>query len=211
MMDAFYGWTDNPKRNLDQAFVLAREGIEDPDLPRVGEWYGHWLLAWLHVFRDRDFDRAIAEADATLAIAPNHPDALTSLCTVFLYAGQPDVCLANLNKAMSPAGKPPWWYAYRNYGWAYYLKDRCGEAIKHLAKVTKRDINIFRLRAACYARLGKPDLAQEVVAELLSINPNESLSSLRKQLPYRNPDDLERLLADLKKAGLPEEQPPANP
>ncbi len=206
MVGAFWGWSDNPEGDLDRAFELAREGMEDPDLPRIGEWYGHFLLAWLYVWRDRDFDRAISEADATLAIAPNHPDSLTSLCMVFLYGGQPDVCQANLDKAMSPSGKPPWWFAHRYYGWAHYLKDQCGDAIEHLAKITKRDINTFRLRAACYARLGNPDLAQNAVAEILSSNPNESLSSLRKQLPYRNSEDLERLLADLRKAGLPEAQ-----
>jgi len=203
-VNAFYVWSDNPKRDMDRAYTLAIEGMKDPHLPRVGEWYGHWLLAWLYLWHDRDFDRAVAEANATLAIAPSHPDSLISLCLVFDFSGQPDTCLRNLDKAMSPSGKAPWWYAHRYYGWAYYLKDECGQAIEHLAKVTKRDINTYRLRAACYARLGKSDLAREAVTEILSISPHESLSGLRKQLPYRKSEDLERLLADLRKAGLPE-------
>jgi hypothetical protein len=39
------------------------------------------------------------------------------------------------------------------------------------------------------------------VAEILQLTPTWSLEILR-QLPYKNPADLERLLAALRKAGL---------
>jgi hypothetical protein len=40
------------------------------------------------------------------------------------------------------------------------------------------------------------------VAEGLRLNPNASLEWFKQNLPYKNPADLERFLAALRKAGL---------
>jgi hypothetical protein len=40
------------------------------------------------------------------------------------------------------------------------------------------------------------------MAEVLRVNPNASLEVLKQISPYKNPADLERFLAALRKAGL---------
>jgi hypothetical protein len=44
------------------------------------------------------------------------------------------------------------------------------------------------------------------VAELLRVNPDYSIEQRRKVLPYKNPEDFERVVEGLRKAGLPEER-----
>jgi len=55
--------------------------------------------------------------------------------------------------------------------------------------------------AACYAELGREGEARAEVAEILRLTPNWSLEVVR-QLPYKNPADLEHLVTALRKAGL---------
>jgi len=53
-----------------------------------------------------------------------------------------------------------------------------------------------------YSALGREDEAREEVATILKLNPRLSLGYLAKTLPYKNQADLEKVLNDLRKAGL---------
>ncbi len=59
------------------------------------------------------------------------------------------------------------------------------------------------LLAACYGEMGLIKEAREAWRELLRVNPAYSLEQRRKVLPYKNPDDFERVVEGLRKAGLP--------
>jgi adenylate cyclase len=52
--------------------------------------------------------------------------------------------------------------------------------------------------------MGRFDEAREAWREALRVNPSYSLEQRRKVLPYKNPEDFERLADGLRKAGLPE-------
>ena len=56
--------------------------------------------------------------------------------------------------------------------------------------------------AATYGCQGRGEEARAVWRELLTINPNYSFAERRKALPYRNPDDLERIANGLRGAGI---------
>ena len=56
--------------------------------------------------------------------------------------------------------------------------------------------------AACYAELGQLEEARAELAEALRLNPNYALESMRQRLLYKDPADLDRFLAALRKAGL---------
>jgi adenylate cyclase len=55
--------------------------------------------------------------------------------------------------------------------------------------------------------LGRIDDAKDQAAEVLKLDPDFSLENWRKTLFYKDPDDLERHVAALRKAGLPERTP----
>jgi adenylate cyclase len=60
------------------------------------------------------------------------------------------------------------------------------------------------LLAACYGQTSMIEEAREAWREALRVNPAYSLEQRRKVLPYKNPDDFERVVEGLRKAGLPE-------
>ena len=59
------------------------------------------------------------------------------------------------------------------------------------------------LLASCYGHLGRAEDARTVWAELLKVNPDFSLMQRERVLPYKNPNDFQRILEGLGKAGLP--------
>ena len=61
------------------------------------------------------------------------------------------------------------------------------------------------LLAASLGQMGLVDEAREAWREALAINPAYSLEQRRNVLPYKNPDDFERVVEGLRKAGLPEQ------
>jgi adenylate cyclase len=98
---------------------------------------------------------------------------------------------------------PPW-YLF-NLGFAYREAGRCEEALVPLKKALTLNPNLAPAHwnlAACYAELGRLEEARAEGAEVLRVNPNASLEVWRQTIPYKNPADLERFLAALRKAGL---------
>jgi adenylate cyclase len=79
------------------------------------------------------------------------------------------------------------------------------EALIPLKKVLALNPNsgaAHRILAACYAELGRLEEARAEIAEVLRLNPSYSLEGLRQTMPFKDPADLERHLAALRKAGL---------
>ena len=56
--------------------------------------------------------------------------------------------------------------------------------------------------AAGYGELGREEEARAEAAEVLKISPQFSLEGARQRTPYKDPVDLERLIDQLRKAGL---------
>ncbi len=56
--------------------------------------------------------------------------------------------------------------------------------------------------AVSYSELGRGEEARAEIAEVLKIHPQFSLEGMRQRWPYKDPTDLERSLAALRKAGL---------
>jgi adenylate cyclase len=95
-------------------------------------------------------------------------------------------------------------YLY-NLGIAYYLAGQYQEAIAALkgALIRNPDLQPAHLvLAATYSELDRDEEARTEVAEVLRINPTFSLEVNRQRLPYKDPGQLERYLAALRKAGL---------
>ena len=59
----------------------------------------------------------------------------------------------------------------------------------------------------CYAFLGREEEARAAASEVLRMNPAWSFEKAAKRIPFKNKADKERLLAALRKAGLPDKPP----
>jgi adenylate cyclase len=90
---------------------------------------------------------------------------------------------------------------------ALWMLGRYEEAIAAGREARNRgpnDIFSHLLLALTYIELGRVEDAQLSAAEVLRIKPNCTLEWLAKLVPWKNKNDLNRLIENLRKAGLPE-------
>ena len=166
---------------------------------RIGEWPPH---LW-----DRRHDDALREVERAIALDPNHAGGYFELAYVLHYAGRSEEALGYLDRgrALDP------YYTDLNLhlqAQALFQLGRYAEAVAVLKRriLRKPDTDASRvLLAASYGQMGQIAEAQEVWREALRVNPTYSVEQRRRVLPYKNPDDFERIVEGLRKAGLPEE------
>jgi adenylate cyclase len=60
----------------------------------------------------------------------------------------------------------------------------------------------YALLASCYGHLGQPEEGRQAWEQVFKINPSFSVERRRHILPFRNPEDFERRVEGLRKAGL---------
>ena len=91
-------------------------------------------------------------------------------------------------------------------GQAYFLTRRYREALEALEKALDGNPDFFparAFRAATYVELGRDEEARAEIALILKKSPGTTTDIWRERLPYKNTEDLERVLAGLRKAGMP--------
>jgi tetratricopeptide (TPR) repeat protein len=79
------------------------------------------------------------------------------------------------------------------------------EAIATQQKVLSRNRNLLGshlILTVSYSELGREEEARAEASEVLRRSPTYSLDVLRQTWPYKDPADMERTLAALRKAGL---------
>ncbi len=106
---------------------------------------------------------------------------------------------------MSPDGPYlPWFLAitYRAAG----RYDKTIEVIKELRSKRRRrnSVRIELQLAASFMQAGRVDEARATVQALLKVKPNVTLRIASRAARYRKPEDMERYLGALSRAGLPE-------
>ncbi len=80
------------------------------------------------------------------------------------------------------------------------------EAVAALKQRLERNPNSetsYALLAACYGHLGRISESGAAWAEVVRIAPDFSIGRRRRILPFKNPDDFERRIEGMRKAGLP--------
>ena len=89
-------------------------------------------------------------------------------------------------------------------GWSYLLTRRYDEVIATQQKLLSHNRDILDahlILTICYSELRREE-AQVEAAEVLRISPAFTLDVVKQRWPFKDPADLERLLAALRKAGL---------
>jgi tetratricopeptide (TPR) repeat protein len=120
-----------------------------------------------------------------------------------LFAGHYDYVIESFRKAEEIDPRIPDFY-FSTLGAAYHFKGQNELALAKLKRVVKPDVTNLQFRASAFVELGRQEEAREAVAEMLRANPSLTVALLRKTLPLRDTGDLERHLAGIRRAGLPE-------
>jgi adenylate cyclase len=204
ILDVIYQWTDDPWRDTERAWKLAREAEAIEDKSRQEAFFSHWQMAVLYNLHEGDFSRSIIEAEATARLIPYEPFARADLASFMAGAGRTDTAIEWLKDAIRRDGNPQDWY-FGNLALAYYLGGRPAEAVMQFQRMQ----NPRKLDwAAAYARLGKLDEARALVAQYLKDEPGWTLEREAVWPSGKQPQFIAPLLKpyldDLRKAGLPE-------
>ena len=97
---------------------------------------GHHLFAYVAA-QERDFVRALSEADSAVALAPYDALVMGDLSAVLVMSGRPEQAIEWASKAVinDPAMA---WYYHGNRGWAYESQGKYQESLEAL-KLSKMD------------------------------------------------------------------------
>jgi adenylate cyclase len=199
VMDVFYGLTRTPAKSLERAFELAQKAlILDDSLGTT-----HYLLSIIYTLRQQH-GKAISHGKQAITLNPNSATFYGNLARLLMNAGRPQESIPLFKKAhrLNPFASSSKYY---NFGYALWMMGQYKEAIEAGKEARNRGPNdIFGhiLLAATYIELGRAEDARLSAAEVLRIKPEITLEWLAKMLPWKNKADVDRLIDDLRKAGL---------
>lgn len=192
--------SDDPARDIARAWALGREADAIAGKSRHAEWVNHWLMAYLYEWHGGDFDRAAAEAEATIRMVPYDALSQAGLSFYLANAGRLDEAIKWASWAMRREPRPPaWWGA--NLAWAYYLAGRYPEALTALGD---NGHQFPQQLATIYVRLGRLEEARAVIAEWRNANPRATIATEAFYWPARS-NLKQGFLDDLRTAGMPEQ------
>jgi TolB-like protein len=198
-MDIFLQSTQSPRDSLKRAFACIIKAIAlDDSNPSA-----HIQLGWLYGMT-KQYDKAIAECERAITIAPNLANGHIWMSMVLTYAGKHDEALQYAEQGLRLDPFPPV-HHLRQMGTAYSRVGRYEEAITALKKALNRapdDVLTHLSLASTYSRAGRMDEAQAEAEEILKINPKFSLQNFVKTLPHKNKADKDLVIEALRKAGL---------
>ena len=197
------GWSENPEADRARALVVSQRAIEldneDPFVLAVG---GHILS-----FIGRRPAEAIDLFDQALALNQNSAFAWGVSALTLAYLGRPDEAVGRLQNVwrLNPFD-PLNFYFWIVAGIAEFVAGRYDEAIAWMRKCKRanpRFIACLRMLAAALALSGNEIDARAVAQELMTIEPSFRVSTFIAWYPLQRAEDLTRLEAGLRAAGLP--------
>jgi TolB-like protein len=202
-MRVLIGSSSDAAGDCEKAYNLGQEGLGKRDAGPLAIGVGHMLMAEVQLVCRRDYDKALSEYETTLRMMPNDWVAVAGLAYVPIAAGKPDMAIKELSRLTKQDPLADWGFAYLS--WAYFAKGEYEKAIDAAkqASIPVPTMSIPMLIAS-YAQLGRMEEAKAATAELLKALPNASLKLIREIRAVRDQEVLEREIAALRKAGVPE-------
>jgi len=201
-MDGIQGFSKSPGESLNQALELIKKAIA-MDESNAGF---HSRLGWLYLFLGRQYDKAIAECERAIDLAPNSADGQIWMSFVLTMAGRSEEAVRYAEQALRLNPYPPSWWI-RQLGLSNFFAGRYEEAIaayKKSLNVSPKDPLTHQHLTTAYSWAGRHDEALTQAAEILRMNPKFSVEKRAKFIPLKNQADLDRYLDGLRKAGLPD-------
>ena len=191
-----YDWFwDTTGSGRERAIELGRKAIEIDE----HEARSHIALCVAHEFIG-ELDEAEYHICRAVDLNPNDDLALVEQGRLWMYLGRPDAGAQRVREAMRLNPYHPNWY-WNILGRNLHMAGRFEEAILVFKRVTTPPFWVHAYLAACSACLARRDEAERHRAEAIKMRPDFTLA-LYADLPYKDPDDLERFLDTLGKAGF---------
>ncbi|OWV79720.1 guanylyl cyclase [Rhizobium sp. N122] len=199
VLDYVNAWSEDPEGSLRTGLDLAQQTVdmaeEQPN--------SHFALGMACMW-SRELDRARAEVLRGLALSPNSAELLILMAHIQIFSGDPAGALETLDASMRLDPHYPeillQFLADAHFSLGEY--EQAITAIEQRLEQNAQSETAYALLASCYGHLGRPEDARQAWEKALRINPDFSIERRRRVLPFRNPEDFNRRVEGLRKAGL---------
>ncbi len=155
-----------------------------------------------------DLDAGVALIDRALALTPNFGMVLAHSGYVRVWLGEPETAIDYLQRAMRLSPVDSLIFVMQAaMAMAHFIAGRDDEALAWSEKSVRQNPFFAAATwsaAAGAANLGRSEDAAKYVARLRQIEPGATVSTVKERLLLRRPQDRERLVEGLRKAGLSE-------
>lgn len=195
------GWVDSAEATLQRALENAKRSVALDN--KLG--LAHGVLGQIYLWQKRH-DEAVVEGEKRVALDPGDAEGIATLAMTHAFSGAPDRALELIKTAMRLDPHYPFWHLHV-IALAQMTLENYTEAIAALKRAILRNPDSMPLHmvlAACLALVGEQEAAKQALAESKRLHPSLSMSFAAEQVPYQHPEDRERLVAGLHKAGLEE-------
>ena len=185
--------------SLATAESLARKALQlDEKLPQV-----HFVRSEVAMYRG-DYAAALDHVSRAMELKPSYADGYALSGWILHWAGRPAEGLHAIDKAIELNPRVPGVY-FLVKGALHYELEQIAEATRLLEKAVEKNPNYNLVRvflAAAYVANDNLDDASWQVEEILSLNPEFTLTYLQDVAPIRDPIYKDRFLRDLQRAGF---------
>jgi TolB-like protein len=190
-----YRWAESPTAALDKAVELALEAIKRDNL----DARGHSELGYSCLYK-KQHEASLAAYERAIELNPNDADILAEMGDSLTNSDKSDRAIEVLKRAIRLNPLYPDWYLW-NLGEAYFNLGKYDQAIETFKKMHDQS-EAHRLLASSYGLLGRVNEARYHAGQVMVVHPEFSLEHWRTVPPYKNPEQLERLVEGLLIAGL---------
>jgi TolB-like protein len=207
--EAISDWTRSPEAATERLFELGHTAarLDDQDSR------ARLCLAFGYLQIKGDVDMAKVQIDDAIALNPNDLDNYCLKGFLSTYMGELEEGIWCTTEAIRRAPNMPEKCLHSRV-MAEYLLGHYEDAIATFRRMSSPPVDLWGWIAACYAELGRGREAHSAALQFCKGTGVEhaSLSGSdadvwriywRRRFPAKNPADLERLFAGLRKAGLP--------
>ena len=154
----------------------------------------------------RDSNAAIMNFGHAVDLAPNFAYAHALLGVANAYAGNPDLAVVHVDKALRLSPRDTFidkfhlYHALAHFQAGRYLD--AARAAERAIQLKPEHANTHMVAAASYALAGKQDQAEAALAAFKSLVPNTDAKNVERAIAFENPDDRARIANGLRQAGL---------
>ena len=193
------GWADSSSATVDHIKRLVDKALNLGDNSGVGPM----LLGYLSLL-EHDHETALQTSKSAIELRPSCPVAFSMRAGILNYAGKAGDAVEPAKHALriSPIVQPVY---PEMLSLSYYLSGQIEEAIETANRTLKfapDSVDSRVVLAAALVESGRTQSAEEIGADIVTLDPTFALRRYESTHPFRDKETLERITECLYKAGL---------
>jgi len=199
ILDVWFKWSNSPKESIKRAYELA---IKTLDLDESNS-IAHRVLSHIYLLK-RQHNKAIAEGERAVSLAPNAADNVNNLGLILRFSGRAKEAISMHERAIRLNPMPPAAYLYQ-LALCYSFSGAFEKAIAVCRKAISQnpdDLAVRLTSTIAYSLAGHQEEARAEAKEVLRISPKFTVAYAEKTWPYKNQADIDFIVNALSKAGL---------